>query len=315
MIKWGLVATIRAPAKDILNFAAYHLDLGAHRLYLYLDAANPEAFGPLKAHPKIRVITCDDTYWRKSGQPRPAKHQLRQTANATRAYARRAEVDWLIHIDVDEFLWPETTMAQHLEDLGPDIQCARIRPVESLAGDGTVFKGFIPAGRDRAATVERLYPNYGRFMKGGFLSHVAGKLFLRTGLGPLTVRIHNVFNGSEMNPGQTELRQVALCHCHAKNWEDWIAAYRYRLTKGAYREELPPAQPREKGGMRVHDLLNHIESTGGEAGLRGFYNEFCADTPESRAALKAENLLRICDLRLAARRRKHFPETVWIVSD
>ncbi|MDG1183118.1 MAG: hypothetical protein P8N30_10455 [Tateyamaria sp.] len=56
---WGLSATIRAPAPDILRFAAYHLEQGAHRLYLYIDAANPVAYAHLKAHPKVRVQICD----------------------------------------------------------------------------------------------------------------------------------------------------------------------------------------------------------------------------------------------------------------
>lgn len=308
MTKWGLVATIKAPAADILDFAAYHLDLGAHRLYLYLDAPNPQAFAPLKAHPKIRVTTCDDAHWRKLGISRPAKHQVRQTRNATHAYARRAEVDWLIHMDVDEFLRPDAPMAQVLAALPAQTQCARSRPIESLAGDGTAFKGFIRSGRDRAAIVERLYPQFGRHVKGGFLSHLAGKLFVRTGLGPLTVKIHNVFQGDEMNPGESELPTVALCHCHAKTWPDWIAAYRYRLEQGSYRAELAPNMPRESGGMSMHELLTRIEADAGEPGLRAFYDELCADTPQLRTRLQSEGLLRICDLDLKAKKRKHFPD-------
>ena len=86
--KWGLVATILAPADEIRRFAAYHLEAGAHRLYLFLDAENPEAFDSLKAHPKIRVVTCDDAYWQKLCGKRPQKHQVRQSQNAPRAYNR-----------------------------------------------------------------------------------------------------------------------------------------------------------------------------------------------------------------------------------
>ena len=143
MTKWGLSATIKAPVTEILGFAAHHLELGAHRLYIYLDEPNPEALALLKAHPKIRVRTCDDAYWRKSNRKRPAKHQLRQTHNATHAYARRAEVDWLIHIDVDEYLWPDRTVTETLTALPGAVHCARVRPIEALAGTRTLFKGFI----------------------------------------------------------------------------------------------------------------------------------------------------------------------------
>lgn len=306
MTKWGLAATIRAPADEILAFAAYHIDLGAHRLYLYLDAPDTAAFGALKAHPKIRVTRCDDAHWRRRGIPRPAKHQVRQCVNATHAYARRAEVDWLIHMDADEFLWPDAPVAALLSDLPADTLCGRIRPIEAVAGDGTLFKSFIPAGPERSDIVARLYPRFGAYVKGGFLSHVAGKLFARTGLDPLEFRIHNIFRDGVMNPGQTELTAIALCHCHAKSWEDWIAAFRYRLAKGAYRADLPAARPREQGGLGLHALLTRLETEEGEPGLRAFYDEICANSPAVRAALRAEGLLRICDLQLEAKRRKHF---------
>lgn len=309
MTTWGIVATIKAPARDILDFAAYHLDLGAHRLYLYLDAPNPEALASLKPHPRLRVITCDAAYWRKLGPRRPAKHQVRQSANATHAYGRRAEVDWLIHMDVDEFVWPDAPLADLLGALPPGTLCARIRPMEALAGAAGLFKGFIPPGPRREAIVERLYPTWGSHVKGGFLSHLAGKLFVRTGLGPLTVKIHNVFSGERMNPGETELDRVALCHCHAKSWEDWIAAFAYRHEKGAYRAELAPNRPRERGGMSLHEVLGLIESEQGEPGLRAFYDEICTASPGLCDRLAAEGLLRHCDLGLDAKRRKHFPES------
>jgi len=308
MTKWGLSATIKAPVNDILCFAAYHLELGAHRLYIYLDDDNPTAFRWLRAHPKIRVTQCDDKYWRKMLQKRPLKHQVRQTANATHAYCRGTEVDWLIHMDADEFLFPENILDGTLNSLDAQVHCARVRPMETLSGDGTAFKAFIPSGPDRQPVVARLYPRFGTYVKGGFLSHLAGKLFVRTGLNDLTVKIHNVFQGDEMNPNEVELTDVSLCHMHAKSWEDWINAYHFRLKQGSYRAELTPNRPRNKGGMSLHELFQWIETDVGEAGLRAFFDEVCADTPELRARLSAEGVLRFCDLQLEAKRRKHFPE-------
>ena len=39
MTRWGIVSTIKASEREILDFAAYHLELGAHRLYLYINFA------------------------------------------------------------------------------------------------------------------------------------------------------------------------------------------------------------------------------------------------------------------------------------
>lgn len=307
--RWGLSATIKAPMDEILGFAAHHLELGAHRLYLYLDDDNPAAFDRLKAHPKIRVITCDTTYWRKMGGKRPKKHQVRQTANATHAYARRIEVDWLIHMDVDEFLWPDTPLGDRLAALGAQTGCARVRPIEALSGEGGAFKGYIPKTPDRQRIIEDLYPNYGLHVKGGFLSHLQGKLFVRTGFQGLNVRIHNVFLGTESNPGEMELDGVSLCHCHANSWEEWLSLYRFRLEHGSYRAELAPNHPRDQGGLSMHELFQFIEAEEGEAGLRAFHDELCADTPELRARLHSAGLLHLCDLQLDAKRQKHFPNS------
>ena len=307
-VRWGLSSTIKAPVDDILRFAAHHLELGAHRLYIYLDDPDSAAFERLKAHPKIRVRRCDTTWWRKQGGKRPEKHQVRQTKNATHAYARPAEVDWLIHMDVDEFLWPEHTVTETLSRLPTDTLTARIRPAEALAGSGQSFKAFVPGGPDRMEIVARLYPTFGTHLRGGFLSHTAGKLFARTGQGDWTIRIHNAFRGEEMNPNETEVADISLLHCHARNWEDWLDHYRYRLTHGSYRSELPASRPADQGGMNLHDLFRWLEQENGEEGLRAFYDEVMSEDGPLPARLAQEGLLRRHDLDLDAKRRKHFPD-------
>ena len=55
----------------------------------------------------------------------------RQTANATHAYNRKVEVDWLTHIDVDEFIVPDQRIDEILEV--PDTKLyARMRPTELM---------------------------------------------------------------------------------------------------------------------------------------------------------------------------------------
>jgi hypothetical protein len=305
---WGLVATIRAPALQILRFAAYHLEQGAHRLYLYLDDDNPQAYNPLKDHPKIRVQTCDAAHWKRLGHHRPDRHQVRQSRNATHAHTRRTEVDWLIHMDVDEFLVPRQSLADSLAALGPDQTSARVRPMELLGGSATAFKGFIPPNKARQALVRAIYPQFGKHIRGGFLSHLAGKLFVRTGLPGLTVQIHNAFQGDVMLPDAVELTQVDLAHCHATSWQAWRGAYDYRLEKGSYRAELKPAAA--KGGLSLHDLFHQIEAEAGQAGLRRFYDEVIGDSPDLRARLDAHGLLRLVDLDLDTVTQKHFPGAV-----
>lgn len=309
MATWGLSATILAPAPDILRFAAHHIELGAKRLYLYLDDDNLAAFNALKPHPKVRVQMCDAQHWSRLGRDRPAKHQVRQTRNATHAYGRKPEVDWLIHMDVDEFLVPNTSVSGALSTLGPDTTSARVRPMELLGDSDDAYKAFIPPSRLRRQIVDALYPSFGTHLKGGFLSHVAGKLFVRTGVPDVSVRIHNAFQGDTMLPDATELADIVLAHRHATSWSHWRATYAYRLDKGSYRAELKPATGPENGGLTLHDLFQKLYAKDGEDGLRAFYDEVIGDSADLRARLDAQGVLRIVPLDLEKSVSKHFPET------
>lgn len=311
MSRWGTVTTVKAPVTTILNFAAWHLELGAHRLYIYLDEHAPRTLEILKAHPKIRALHTDAAYWAKR-KGRPDKHQARQGINARHANNRRAEVDWLAHIDVDEFLLPDRPVADQLADLPDDALCARVRPVEALApGAGTAeaetaFKAFHLDQQARQQASEACFPTWGRHLSGGFLSHVAGKLFFRAGTSGLQIRIHNVILDGIQNPGQRELTGIELGHFHADSWDHFIAAYRFRLDRGSYRAELKP-QVRRGDAVNLHDLFRRIEAAGGEPALRAFFNEVCTASPGLCQRLDAHGLLRRRRMDLHALRTKHFP--------
>ncbi len=306
---WGIVSTIRAPLPDILRFAAHHLDLGADRLYLFLDEPNRRAVRVLRQHPRVEVRVCNAAFWQRRSRIRPEKHQVRQSANATFTY-RRCDLDWLAHIDVDEFLWPASPIAQLLQDVPQDLPAVRVRPVEALAGDQDLYKAFIPSGPGREALVEMLYPNYGGFVLGGFLSHVQGKLFVRTGLKNLSYRIHNLFQNKEILPVKTELQQVDLCHRHAPSWDHWQAHYRFRLDRGSYQAGMTPNVPRERGGLNMHELLSWIEAEHGPEGLRAFFDEMSATDSDVRTRLEDHDLIRHRPLNLDQKVAKHFPGSI-----
>ncbi len=304
---WGLVSTIKAPALAVLDFAAHHLELGAHRLFIYLDDDNRAAFDALKAHPKCRPLLTDDAYWQKLGMKRRVKHQSRQFENARHAYGRASgQVDWLAHIDVDEFLWPDRPLADQLAALPPDCMGARIRPAEALEGPGPIthFKTCAPDRPTRDRQTAAIWPDYGAHLNGGFLSHVAGKMIYRTGIDGLKVQIHNIWVGEAMNPGEVLLDDTTLLHMHAESWEAFRAALDYRLEKGSYRAELKPGQ---KGALTMHQLLRSLRNEGGEKAIRRFYDSVCTATPALCDRLAAHGLLRRHDLALDAKRARHFP--------
>lgn len=309
--RWGVCATAKASTGDILRFAAHYLDAGAHRVLLYLDDANNEAYEALKAQPKCRAHLCDDRYWHRHFGRRPSSHQRRQTRNATRSYQKAKDLDWLLHADIDEFLIAKQPVAATLTRTPHSIASLRVRPMEVLSqacpSDGPrAFKTFIPAGPARAATVREIYPTYGKGLRSGFLSHAAGKVFARTGVADLQFRIHRVFDGATANPDQSEAENLALAHLHAPNWDIWRSRLEFRLNKGAYRRGLSTRGTRAPDAMALHHVLSEIKTRDGDSGLRAFFDEVCMDSPQLRARLGQKGLLALHDLRLNAKLHQYF---------
>lgn len=318
---WALVATIKASTRDTLDWAAHHIELGADHLHIYLDRPDPEAEAALAAHPCVTVITTDAAYWKmrrpREADQRPRTHQGRQFANAKWAY-KHCHSDWLGHIDVDEFLMPDRPMADALGGLGHDALCARVHPVEALDSEGqpdvprhTVFaKSCAALWMQRLDETARIYPTYGKHLNGGYLSHVAGKMFLRCGLADTKFHLHNVIVAGQDNPGEALLHGVELLHLHARGWNHWQRQLTYRLNKGSYRSELnPPTQPpgapvTDPGALTLHQLFSHLAD--GPTGLRDFYDEVCAATPRLRAALDRHGHLRRFPFHPAAARKRVF---------
>ena len=310
---WGIVATVKAPPECVLDFAAHHLELGADVLHIYLDDSNAQSYAALKRHPKIDVTCCDDAYWQETVGNRPGKQERRQTANAMHAYQKPARTDWLTHIDVDEFLHPLSDLGTQLANLPDDCITAQIRPVEALSNDGitdparTYFKACHIKRPVRLRETALIYPKYGKYLDGGFLSHSHGKVIFRTAVDKLSIRIHRVFLNEMSNPGLEMLTGCELYHMHAQTWEHWYAHFPQRHKYGAYKVSHKPNIDVEDGGASLHDLFAEILATQGKPGLQQFYNEVCCATPDLRNRLDSYGHLRELNLDLPRKRQQQFP--------
>ena len=317
-VTWGVVATIKAPVTEILEFTAYHLDLGASRITICLDDDNAEAKAILNAHPNCRAIRTDDAYWIETCGYIPKKHQVRQALNATRVYRESDDIDWLVHIDVDEFLCPSTSITDALAQMERSAPCARVFPCESLCAEhqpgldpSLTYCKARPHKSQRTAEFEtKLYPTFGGMLKEGFISHTIGKQFIRTGIENVHLGIHRAFIQTDRSD-RTELSHpqlpgVELCHRHVQSWEKWQEIMEFRLSRGSYREELGKNISASSGRISRHLLFKSLQETGPDD-LRAFFEELCLATPALLARLKAHGLLRTYALDLSLKVQKHFP--------
>ncbi|MEQ5872172.1 glycosyltransferase family 2 protein [Sagittula sp. NFXS13] len=294
-LRWGLVTTTNAPLDQIARFAAHHIDLGAERLHIYLDRTNPEAEAFL-THPRIHLTSTDAAYWDGHAKCRPDAHQLRQAFNATRClHGPAAQHHWLGHIDVDEFLLCEKPIAQLLFDAPNSAAFVRIPPAEALAcaGQPRHFKLTHAQANVKKAELQDIYPTFGMHLYGGFLSHTSGKIFARTGIPNTRLGIHALKYKGQDAGNRYKPNGLLLAHLHTPSWDHFMAHLDFRLEKGSYR----PRSERPELGQA--ELLRFLQQEDG--GLRAFFDEVIADTPDLRERLRKRGMLITQDLALDAK--------------
>jgi hypothetical protein len=249
---WGTVTTVRAPLPQVLAFVAHHRALGAQRIWLFFDDPDDPAAAAVDGLSGVRVVRCTADHWARAGsgggkanRRRPEAHQVRQTQNAGFVY-RRTNLDWLLHLDVDEFLWPLRPVGRVLAEAPATAPALRLAPWEALHDPALPDDIFTARAFRRALKGEvfeplrdRLFGPYAEILHQGAISHAAGKCFFRTGLPGLSPRIHTAMLDGERLVLRETQPEIALLHFHAQDRADWIARLPFRATRGAYRANPP----------------------------------------------------------------------------
>lgn len=293
-LSWATVTLAKAPLPEILQFVAHHLSLGAAEVHIYLDAPDPATVAALELHPQVQVTTCDDAYWAGQKKPRMKSQEMRQIWVATQTYAQTS-CHWLAHVDVDEFLLPPEgrSVAEVLAAAPDELFGFRMHSAELMASeeDG-VFKLNNRAVGKRHTVIEEIYPTFGQHVKGGFLSHVEGKVIVRTGTDGVRLGIHAALHGGARVKNVTFADGLFVGHAHAPSWEVFRTHMQQRIDRGSYRRR--DAEETQVLG----ELIAYLQEHEGEAGLRMMYDEIALDTPERRAGLQAQGMLLLHPLRL-----------------
>ncbi|QOL80617.1 glycosyltransferase family 2 protein [Pseudooceanicola spongiae] len=299
-LRWGIVSTVQAPLPQLARFVAYHLSEGAARVHLYLDTPDDAIASFFASDARISVVPCTADYWARHRAGRPDTHQGRQMRNATHAY-RRSDLDWLAHIDVDEFILSPSPLSGLLAQVPSETAVLHLRPAEMLAGGHDAPSAFklTPrfAGTDKAV-LHDLYPTFGAHLRGGYVSHLEGKAIARVGIADCRLGVHALLYRGEPASNRVTLRHGWVGHAHVQDWTDFRTRLEFRMQKGSYQKRGT--------SFGLFDVLEFVTETEGEDGLRQFYDEVCADTPQLRQALERHHMLYTRQLDLDARCRAVF---------
>lgn len=127
--QFGIISTIKGAHNIIEDYVKYHIHLGFHKIYLFLDDPN-ESYPMLENHPEVKLIPVDEDLhqkWEKVNDYHFFKKFInadilaRQALNVGVALdiCKEDKIDWLLHIDCDElFHLPENlSLKAHFNEL------------------------------------------------------------------------------------------------------------------------------------------------------------------------------------------------------
>ncbi len=204
---WGIVMTVKEPAQLLLANLGWHLGTGATEIHLYLDDPEDPVAEALGALSRVRVMRCDPAHWHQlapSGK-RPPTHRRRQVLNANHALAH-CDVEWLIHLDADEFLVQDRPVAEELAVV-QELDCELFFPVservfERDAPVASIFSGVFRTSTkglnrrgDGLDNDKVIFGAQEPLLVHGLLSHSAGKCAVPRG-GDYRIGIHWAFRGT-----------------------------------------------------------------------------------------------------------------------
>jgi hypothetical protein len=181
---WGVALLAREPAALVLMNLAWHLAAGAQEIHLFLDDPDDPVHDAAAALPRVFVTRCDAAFWASTGRGRSGRNNVRQSVAVSGAY-RRAGVDWLLHLDADEFLFQRRPLGAELASLSSrtDALVIPVRERDYLRPDPqTLFEGVYRVPQTGAGRAHPLLQPNSAFCPGGLSGHVLGKSLTRTGL-------------------------------------------------------------------------------------------------------------------------------------
>ena len=291
--RWGVVGTMDEPPELVAAYAAHHLWSGASAVHIYLDRDSPRTralLAPLKA---VSVTVADEAYWRSVFDIKvPKTHQRRQTLNATHAY-RTTDVDYLVHLDADEFIHQVEPLEKELARL------QRMRPgdylnipnLERVWLEGEPQDAMF-SGNFRAST-KRLEGDFSRLVldgegltRFGLTGHSEGKACSPTGY-DYVLGIHRPHHDTDRPwtfPGVKRSRSSVILHFDGMTRLHWV--YK-RLRKALFRN-IQVGQPITE---QMQAQIDAIAAGGGDMAAANALHDRIKVLGVMADALRAEDLL------------------------
>jgi len=131
----AICSTQRATPSQTKAFIKYHIQIGITKIFIFLDDPNDALNEDIFKFEEVEPIKCDEIYWQQY-ENRPESIEKRQLLNANYALnlCRVLKIDWLLHIDVDEFInvKKDISLTDYFNSIDKNIVTIRFPVCESI---------------------------------------------------------------------------------------------------------------------------------------------------------------------------------------
>jgi Glycosyl transferase family 2 len=226
---WGVVMTVNEPSALVVSNASWHVSTGATEVRIYFDKPRDPVMHAVAALPRVTVVECNDKYWKGLRLERPQAQTKRQFINANHAL-KGCSVDWLAHIDADEFLFQSSPIENELKTIHLMNAALHFDVRERVFTDScsisSIFDGVFRARSHLPVALDpEIFGDLNRYLQRGLLSHCAGKVAVPTKQ-DLVLGIHSAYCGrrsSNTKARVVQSKSTVLLHFDGLTPLHWFA--------------------------------------------------------------------------------------------
>jgi hypothetical protein len=290
MASWGTCTLLKNPVDEVMAYVAHHQEMGAERVFLFFDDPTDPAADLLETVAGVVVTRCDEAFWNGLVGQRPFRHTERQRQVLMKTYLG-CGLDWLLHIDTDEFLLSDLPVDELLDEVPAHLATVKAQPFEAMPGDRPKGDRIYRSVHFRSqitdpALIQQLFGPFAPALHRGMVSHRLGKSFFRTGVPNMIPTVHFAKIGETTTEGQPFHPALRHLHFHGDDVEHWVATAHYKARVGGVRFNEPYAK-----------TLLALD----EAGLRRFHRRVHSCDPAVVAMLTEKGLMLHIDIDLEAK--------------
>lgn len=280
MSVWSVVATVKAPKELIDIFVNHYINLGAEKIYLYLDDPKDSYIKDLyESNTKVDIELCTPEYWSIDYNFDNLKYagrsdavERRQEHNLVHAISKCTS-KWILCVDIDELIYARRSINEILCEIPDNLFSLRLKPYEAIYLNEApqtmdeVFSTKYFKHRNKRIDLTFWNKKYPKeyIHKNGLFGHITGKAFLRTDIPLKYPALHNPYPINAEMKSIFLVDEIKLLHYEALTVDFFIEKTLNRLNKVFYTPSL------DKPSVDRLANLKELYDSKGRQGLESAY--------------------------------------------